>query len=139
MSDDTYSEIEQLPQMYWDGLENLAGFIAFKLRHKHKLGYLPDNNDSSYSWTNHVSEGGLMKTDFLGKCKQLDSIFEKINGNSLLIKKNYLKYHLECASNINVTEDAKLLFFKCKMYFKIRILNRNLKEKTNIRQKNCKN
>lgn len=126
-----------LEELRWDGLENLAGFVAFKLRKKEKLGYIPDCNEGSFSWVNHLSEGGLQKPteEFLIKCNELDHIFNTFNGDSLKIEKNYLKCLNNLAKNVDLSDEAKNLFFKCKMYFKIRILNHNIKEISNIRKR----
>lgn len=124
-------------ELRWDGLENLAGFIAFKLRHKAKLGYIPDCNDASFSWVTHLTEGGLQKPtdDFLTKCNELDHIFSNYNGNSLKIEKRYLKNLNNLAKHVDLIDEAKTLFFKCKMYFKIRTLNKTIKETSNIRKR----
>lgn len=127
----------ELSQLKYDGLENLAGFVAFKLRNKEKLGYIPDASEPSSSWVNYLSEGGLMKpTDsFLIKCRLMNSVFEKFNGDSLKICKNYIKNLLQCSEHVDLSKDAKSLFFRCKMYFRIRILNCNLKEHSNVRKR----
>lgn len=114
-----------LDELKWDGLENLAGYIAFKLRHKEKLGSIPNTNEASFSWINHLTEGGLQKPtdEFMIKCNELDKIFIKYNGDSLKIEKNYLQNLCKLAEGVNVSDEVKMLFFRCKMYFKIRILN----------------
>lgn len=128
---------QHVQELEWDGLENLAGFIAFKLQKKEKLGYIPDSNETSFSWVNHLSEGGLLKPnlDFLTKCNELDHIFKNFNNESLKLSKNYLKTLMDLAQSVDLSIEAKHLFFRCKMYFKIRMLNRNIKEKSKVRKR----
>lgn len=142
-NDDEHADVQEkviehhIQELQWDGLENLAGFVAFKLRNKEKLGYIPDSNELSFSWVNHLSEGGLLKPnlDFLTKCNELDHIFNNFNGESLKLTKNYLQALMDLAESVNLSTDAKHLFFRCKMYFKIRMLNRDIKEKSNVRKR----
>lgn len=129
---------DDFSELKWDGLENLAGFVAFKLRKNECLGSISSKlNDVSSTWINHLSEGGLMKPtdEFLSRCRQLNDIFETINGKSLKITPNFIKQHIDCAKDINVSNDVKRLFFLCKMYFRIRILNNSIKELSNIRKR----
>lgn len=74
---DDICSVDELTQMQCDGLENLAGYVAFKLRKKETVGFIPDSSDCSFSWINHVSEGGLMKptNSFLENCRQLNAIY----------------------------------------------------------------
>lgn len=64
----SYAELEQsrdeMEQLEFDGLQNLAGFIAFKLRGKEQLGEITSQQSemrSHQTWTDFLSEGGLMK------------------------------------------------------------------------------
>lgn len=124
-------------ELKWDGLENLAGNIAFKLRHNEKLSYIPDKNEASFSWVNHLTEGGLQKPtdEFMIKYNQLDHIFNKYNGDTLKIEKSHLQNLINLAEGVNASKDVKTLSFRCKMYFRIRILNRNLTDMSSIRKR----
>lgn len=127
--EDIIEEVE-LSELQYDGLENLAGFVAFKFK-KENLGYIPDDNDVLFSWVNHLSEGGLMKPteDFLMKCIEMESIFVKINGDDLIICNGFIQNLLKHSEHIqNISREAKSLFFRCKMFFRIRILNNNSKK-----------
>lgn len=129
---------KELTEIQNDGLENLAGFIAFKLRKSESsLGYIATDNDPTYTWINHLSEGGLMKPNenFLSKCRELNTIFEKINGNSLKICDNYIQEHIDSSRDIDLSENVKSLFFRCKMFFRIRILNKKLKEFSTVKNR----
>lgn len=128
---------EEEKKLYWDGLENLAGFVAFKLRTTETLGYFPKQDDANSSWINHLSEGGLQKPkpEFLLKCRELDDIFENYNGFALKLTTNYMKNLLLSAKHVDLSDHAKALFFKCKMYFKIRTLNRDLQENSKVKKR----
>lgn len=73
--------------------------------------------------------------DFLMKCKVMDSVFEKVNGDSLKICSSYIKNLIKYSEHVDLSEDAKWLFFKCKMYFRIRILNNKMKEESSVRKR----
>lgn len=103
---------EDLSDMQLDGLENLAGFIAFKFRKTEKLGYLSSSIDATYSWVDHLSEGGLMNPndDFLQKCAQLEKIFNDINKDTLKIGRFYIQEHLNQSEHIDLSMDVRKLF-----------------------------
>ncbi|GLV33193.1 hypothetical protein CBL_20073, partial [Carabus blaptoides fortunei] len=42
--------VDDFLELQWDALEYLAEYIAFKLRNKENLGYIPDSTDLSNSW-----------------------------------------------------------------------------------------
>jgi hypothetical protein len=85
------NEQEQQPDVMeregigYDGLENLAGYICHKL--KEPTSSLTSSNQGSYSWVDHLSEGGLSKPsdDFMGEMEQLETIFNQVNSDGLLI------------------------------------------------------
>ena len=69
---DTITEIE------YDGIENIARYIVFKLRTKESLRASTSQQDNTtYSWTDHLSEGGLYKQnpDFLKQIFELEQVF----------------------------------------------------------------
>lgn len=58
--------------------------------------------------------------------QQLNDIFEANNGDGLLIKKQFLKSLVDQAHHIDCDEKKKNLFFRSRLYFKIRKLNQDL-------------
>lgn len=128
---------QHIQELEWYGLENLAGIIEFRLQKKENLGYIPDTSDMSNSWVNHLSEGGLLKPneDFLTKCNELDHIFNNFIGETLKLPDNYLKALMNLAESVNVSIEVKHLFFRCKMYFKLRKLNKDMKEKSKVKKR----
>ncbi|KAJ8937551.1 hypothetical protein NQ314_011786, partial [Rhamnusium bicolor] len=82
----------ELSELQCDGLENLVGFIAFKLKGKEKLGYIPNTYETSFSWIDHLTEGGLMKPadDFLMKCKHEAKIVKQQEKQAM---KKHLPFH----------------------------------------------
>lgn len=95
-----------LTDMEFDGLEYIAGYIAFKLRHKEDLrAPTSEHFGSHFSWTNHLSEGGLYKSydEFLQQIKWLEQIFIKHNGvEGLEVGEKYICSLVELTSNISV-------------------------------------
>lgn len=49
-------------------------------------------------------------------------------GNSFNFKPNYLKNLIALPENVSCSLEVKKLFFKCRMYFKLRKYNIDLKE-----------
>lgn len=124
--------------MAFDGLENLAGYICHKLRDEvPSISISKDQPQTSFTWVNHLSEGGLSKpTDqMMVHMQALHQIFQKINQDGLLITNGFLKKHMEEAVSIQCSEKVKKLFFRARMYFLIRKLNRDLFELSKNRKR----
>lgn len=128
------SEIEN---MEYDGLENLAGYICHKLKNENPDLVSNSSTERNYSWVNHLSEGGLSKpsTSLMNTLILCDSIFSKLNGDKLLLASGYLQKHLLEAKEIEASDDVKKLFFRCRMYFRIRKLNSEIVESTYKRKR----
>ncbi|XP_036328559.1 uncharacterized protein LOC118740912 [Rhagoletis pomonella] len=129
-STDVSEQSEDLEVLNIDGLENLAGYICHKLGKDNPEICMNPETDSSYTWVNHVSEGGLSKpTDMLMEhMKALLAVFDEVNGSELYICKDYLKKHLDLSSHVNCSQKVKELFFRARMYFRIRSLNKSIVE-----------
>ena len=129
---------KDLTDIEYDGLENLAGYVCHKL--KEPNSFIASSQSSNYTWVSHLSEGGLSKpsTEFLGHMEELEKIFKSVNSNKLHISKNYLKNLMQISSSISCSEKAKLLFYRCRMYFRIRDLNRELNNATLSRKRKMK-
>lgn len=55
-------EHDELTDMAYDGLENLAGYICHKFGDEvPNISTPKDQPQNSYTWVNHLSEGGLSK------------------------------------------------------------------------------
>ena len=94
------------------------------------------NNDNDNSSTQLLSEGGLQipNHSFIAKLECLNAIFISFNGKSLKTGPKFIANQMALASEVNLEDCVKMLFFKCKMYFKIRtqntkLFNNNSKEK----------
>jgi hypothetical protein len=72
----------ELHELEYDGLENLAGFICYKLDNPN----VERSNNLNYTWTDHLSEGGLHKPsdEFLLQIEQIEQIFKSYNGDFFL-------------------------------------------------------
>ncbi|XP_049317023.1 uncharacterized protein LOC105228290 isoform X2 [Bactrocera dorsalis] len=68
-----------------DGLENLAGYICHKLGKDNPEICANSENCSSYTWMDHLSEGGLSKPTDMLKEKALQAVFDDLNGTDLHI------------------------------------------------------
>lgn len=119
------NEIENLQ---YDGLENLAGYICHKLKNKNPGIAITALDDSTYSWVNHLSEGGLSKPSqlFMETLKSCDAIFIKLNGDKLLLTSGYLQKHMT---------EAKEIEGRCRMYFRIRSLNTEISQHISTRKR----
>jgi len=77
-------------QMDFDGLEYLAGWVAYKHKKETWLGCATrDGPRKSYlhlpSWVQHLSFGGLMdpSPEWMQKCKEIEAIFQKFHGSEI--------------------------------------------------------
>lgn len=119
-------ENDELESLQFDGLEHLGGYICYRLKMPAELEAPLFEND--WSWTNQLTEGGLKKPSFemLTKLEKLENIFKTFNKESIVCKKGYIKSLLQLSKHIELTEKAKQIFFRSRMFFRIRILNKNL-------------
>lgn len=124
-SEEPELEFKELDQLTYDGLENLAGFLCYKLKDP---SIESDENTDYYTWVDHLSEGGLHKPSktFLLKIQELEKIFRAVNGDSILVSKKFISDLISKSNNIDCSEKAKSLFFRSRMYFRIKELNRSL-------------
>lgn len=131
-----YLNVEQcdISAIEFDGLESVGGYIAKKLRKKHpELGILATGNKEG-SYIDQVSEGSLYKPTqrFLNNLLHLSKIF---NNEGFKPTQNFMKNLLNKSNQVNVPEEAKKLFFKCKIYFCIRRHNRILSDSKSGKRK----
>lgn len=131
--------VDECEELKFDGLQNLAGFICHKLN-----DVVPSHSTTeqtqNYTWTTHLSEGGLSEPslEFMGQIQHLENIFSSVNGDSLLISTNYLKFLENAANEIEGNNKVKTLFFRSRMYFRIRQLNQNLRDTAFSRKRKMK-
>lgn len=130
--------VAELDDLQYDGLENLAGFICHRLKEHEPT--IVSSSENNFSWVNHLSEGGLTKPseEFMVKMEQLEKIFMDVNSDSLHICKGYIQNLLTKSSQINCSEKVKKLFFRSRMYFRMRKLNQNLFEMSLSRKRKQK-
>lgn len=124
---------EELNDLAYDGLENLAGFVCHKLKNFDLQSF----SNESFSWIDHLSEGGLSKPSsrFMAQIEELNRIFLLVNGDGLATGNNYIKNLLTQSSNVFCPIKAKRLFFRSRMFFRIRELNNALKCKPTTTKK----
>lgn len=122
-----------LNDVEYDGLEHLAGYICHRIKQNDASRILTQD----YSWTFHLSEGGLTKpsAEFMGQMQGLEKIFQSVNSDTLFITKCYLKKLIDASSSFSCSEETKRLFFRSRMYFRIKKLNQDLHNLTNYRKR----
>lgn len=133
-NEDSSVLMEEINELAYDGLENLAGFVCHKL----KDPTLQSSSNESYSWIDQLSEGGLSKPSptFMAHIEELNKVFLEVNGEELLTGQgNFIKNLLLKSTNIDCPMKAKQLFFRSRMFFRIKELNRLLKDKTSSKRK----
>ncbi|KAL1488481.1 hypothetical protein ABEB36_014949 [Hypothenemus hampei] len=120
--------LEELNELEYDGLENLAGFICHKL----KYSCLQSSSTESSSWINHLDEGGLSKpsSTFMNTIVELNKVFIEMNGNDgIATGPNFMETLLLRSESIHCPDKAKRLFLRSRTFFRIKELNRSMKEK----------
>ena len=60
----------------------------------------------------------------------------KINDNGLVMRCDFLQYHLRQSDKVEVGDKIKKLFFRCRLYFRLRKLNKTLIVAKNQKKKN---
>ena len=125
-SNNNNSDID-IYDLQYDAREYLAGYIIKKLGCEN-LGQFTTNqtNQNSWTWVDEVSEGGLIKPspEFMKILSDLELIFININGKQIKTQTDYLKFHIKECAQIDISLHIKMLFFKCRLYFRIRELNK---------------
>lgn len=109
-----------------DAIEYLAGYLIKKLKiNKHV------SEDSSYTWVDQISEGGLKKPsrEFQNKIKSLENIFFKHNKNDIYTGSKFLAKLLNDSENVDLNIEVKKLYYRTRLYIRIRYLNN---DKSNI-------
>ena len=66
---------------------------------------------------------------FLKQLKKLEDVFRIFNGVELIVGNNYLSCLINNSVHVALRKYVKMLFFRCKMYFRIRLLNQEIFEK----------
>lgn len=120
-----YDELSQ------DALQYLGGYIIKKLGCDN-LGIRTSNvQNNVYTWVDQISEGGLYKPSalFYEELVKLENIFIKFNGEEFNYMNNFMKNIQLQAVSIPLPDKVKTLFFKCRMFFRIRNMNKTLKER----------
>lgn len=92
------------------------------------------------TWVEQVSEGGLSQPTplFVSYCAELDHIFNAFNETSLICKKDYIKDLITLADNVECGDEVKKLFFRSRMYFRIRSLKKLFETNSYNKRKNIK-
>ena len=111
-------------ELHEDAVEYLAGFIFKKFHEKHKKTFDRQGNPFTHTFVNCISEGGLTKPpdEFFAKIKILETIFMKYHGEKIS-KKHTLKFLLKVSTNVPLEVECKNLFFRSRIYFRLKDLN----------------
>lgn len=112
--------------LHEDALEYIAGFVV------RKLGLAQYGaNEPTFTWVDEVSRGALVKPSsvFLGIIKSLEVVFKNFNGGLIRTCSPYISRLIECSEHVDVSVEVKKLFFKTRMYHRIKNLNKSRKSK----------
>lgn len=120
-ADDVSKELEMLQ---YDGLEHLAGYIC----HRIKEPGLCEEPGSTFTWTDQISEGFLKKSSaaLMADMEQMELIFNEINGDNILFQKNFVKNCMDKVAHIKCNDKIKRLYFRSRMYFRLKALNQKI-------------
>lgn len=128
---------EELKALEYDALEHVAGYICHRVRN-------PDIVASAgaaatgWTWVDQLSEGYLTKPapEFVALLEKLEMIFREMNGeDSLVFRKGFIQYLMDKSSHIDVNAKEKSIFFRSRMYFRMRRLNNEFKSMSSNKRK----
>lgn len=119
------SNFEDIGELEEDALEYISGYLIRKLNLQEY-----QSKENSFTWVDEVAKGALKKpsNDFLEKIKKLEKIFYIRNGDKISHDPNILQDLVQCSTSIDLADNIKSLFFKCRIHFRIRRLNLNNKQ-----------
>lgn len=131
--------IKELNSLEYDGLEHLAGYICKRIKDS-DLYESKEAPPKSYTWTDQLSEGFLKKPteNLMKEMQKLEHIFNSSNGEKILFQKNFLDDLINKAQNVECSEKVKRLFFRSRMYFRLRDLNKKMKDDNLSRKRKLK-
>lgn len=121
--EEEFDNENDIDDLKYDAIEHVTGYIC----HKIKMG--SSSTTENFTWTDQLSEGGLIKPDkkLIEQVQKLEEIFDSVNKNSISIQKNFLKNLINLAHHIVCDDIVKKTFFRSRMYFRIKKLNHDLK------------
>lgn len=126
----TFGELDSfsVPDNEVEGFKYALGFVAHKFRKQYP--HLISATTSNDQWIAKISRGNLtsMHQDFHKEFIKLDYIFRTIHGDALNESPNAVCIISELSSklSINLPSNVVIFFVRCRIYFKIRKLNKNL-------------
>ena len=126
-----------------EGREYVLGYVVNKFGSKYPfLGGKSD--DVQDDWISCINRGGLkrMNADYAKKFNCVDAIFSEFHGDSLVEGTNIVRnMTMNCLKFINnILSEVLEFYIRCRLYFRIRIMNRKLlcNEINNVRQHKSK-
>lgn len=129
---------KEFDDLVYDSLEYLGGYISKRINKTVSKARNECPGSSTFTWIDHISEGGLVKPseEFMEDIQNLERIFEVFNGDGLSFSNNFLKNLLNKARDFtSCSEQAQLLFFRTRLYFRIKSLNKSLLETSFTRKR----
>lgn len=136
-----HDEVLELPFPEREATDHFLGFVVHKFQLKYPaLGtLLTDSNTDNTSWDSFINRGGLkvMKPDYRSSFLKLEHHFRHCHGTSLQEGSRAVERVLQTASLPTfVPHEVAQYYVRCRVYFRIRQLNRNIIESKNT--KSCK-
>uniref|UniRef100_Q7M4J6 P element homolog (Lu-P1 element) n=1 Tax=Lucilia cuprina TaxID=7375 RepID=Q7M4J6_LUCCU len=118
------TDLDDIGILQEDALEYISGYII----RKHNLEEY-QCRENTFTWVDEVSKGSLKKPSnfFLQKIKSLEVVFYNVNGREISHRTNLRQHLLNESSYVDLPERIKQFFFRCRIFFRIRNLNKHIK------------
>lgn len=115
-----------MPEEETDGFKYVLGFVAHKFKVKYPFFCSMEKENN---WVSMKDRGGLkhMHKDYFESFVQLEYVFRNIHLQTLYAGREAVVTLTEMAGYVkNIPEDVKEFFFRCRVYFRIKALNKAL-------------
>lgn len=118
-------EPEKHLSIEYDNLEKLTGYICQQLKQS-----IREVSTNPTNWVHHSNE--KEEAEILQYLLQLENVFNAVNGDGddINISSQYIKHLIEISKKANIVceEKIKYIFFRSRMYFRLRRINGEIVE-----------
>lgn len=115
---------DDIGRLQTDALEYISGYIIRKLRlEEYKC------EENSQTWVDQLSKGSLVKPSntFVDKITSLEKLFKKRNKFNISHRPQLHRKLVEASKNVDLPEKVRSFYFKCRIHFRVRYLNKRKK------------
>lgn len=136
--DETFENV-----MEKEGLQYVGGYIAYKFSQYSNLGSKITAADSD-TWISQIqkTQSSLMKpsSEFLKQLEEMEGLFKCYHGEKELKpgKESVKTVTNDIATYVELPLDVIRFFVRCRIFFRMRILNRNIKSSRQVTKKLAK-